>query len=82
MRNIYLLTIALLTLPMSACTTLSEEDRALLCNACLVATEAQQTSQQALKAAEQASRQAVLAAEDAQRASKKADRIFRQSQKK
>jgi len=76
-------------LALGACTTLSDQDRALLTSASQNAEQAKTTSQQALDAAraaqasansaEQAANQA---AADAKAANEKADRMFRHSLRK
>ena|GEM_PF-4131338 len=62
-------------LALSACTQLSDEDRALL-------TASKQQSAKAAEDAAAARADAALAAKSAQEASEKADRIFRQGNKK
>ncbi len=74
---------------LSACTTLSDQDRALLTSASQNAEQAKQLAQQALTAAQaaQASSQAAQAsaaqaAADAKAANEKADRMFQRGLRK
>lgn len=74
---------------LGACTTLSEQDRALLTSASQNAEAAKQqaaqanaTAQQALQAAQAAQSSAAAAASDAKSANEKADRIFQRSLRK
>ena len=74
---------------LAACTTLSDQDRALLTSASQNAQAAQQqaaqanaTAQQALQAAQAAQASAASAAADAKAAKEEADRIYSRSLRK
>lgn len=69
-------------LALGACTTLSDQDRALLTSASQNAEQAKTTSQQALDAARAAQASAQKAEEEAAAANEKADRMFRHSLRK
>jgi hypothetical protein len=65
-----------------ACTTLSDQDRALLTAASQNADQAKQQAAQALAAAQAAQATANQAAADAKAANEKADRMFQKSLRK
>lgn len=65
-----------------ACTTLSEQDRALLTSTSQNAEAAKATAQRALDAARAAQASAAQAATDAKAAKEKADRTFQRSLRK
>ena len=67
---------------LGACTTLSEQDRALLTSASQNADQAKQIAQQALAASQAAQASAAQAAADAKAANEKADRIFQRGLRK
>ncbi len=67
---------------LGACTTLSDQDRALLAAASQNAEQAKTLAQQALEAARAAQATANNAAAEAKAASDKADRMFRRSLRK
>jgi len=67
---------------LGACTTLSDQDRALLTAASQNAEAAKQQAAQALQAAQAAQASAATAAADAQAANEKADRMFQRSLRK
>jgi hypothetical protein len=67
---------------LGACTTLSDQDRALLTAASQNAEQAKQQSAQALAAAQSAQASAAQAAADAKSANEKADRMFQRSLRK
>ena len=67
---------------LGACTTLSDQDRALLTAASANAEAAKQQAAQALAAAQAAQASAAQAAADAKAANEKADRIFQRSLRK
>jgi len=67
---------------LAACTTLSDQDRALVTAASQNAQAAQQTAQQALQAAQAAQANAASAAADARAAKEEADRIYSRSLRK
>ncbi len=69
-------------LALGACTTLSDQDRALLTSASQNAEQAKTTSQQALDASRAAQASAQKAEEEAAAANEKADRMFRHSLRK
>ena len=69
-------------LVLGACTTLSDQDRALLTSASQNAEQAKQQSAQALAAAQAAQASAAQAAADAKSANEKADRMFQRSLRK
>jgi hypothetical protein len=77
-RTLPLLAFVILT----GCAQLSSEDKALLNDTRNMAMEAKNQSALAAQAAEQAQQSAAQSAAAAKAASEKADRIFRQSQKK
>ena len=79
-RNALLALVPLLAV--GACTTLSDQDRALITAANQNADQAKQQSAQALAAAQAAQASAAQAAVDAQAANEKADRIFQHSLRK
>jgi hypothetical protein len=66
----------------SACTTLSNEDRSLIDSIKATSETAKYDSQRALRAAEIAVENAMEAKEDAAHSAEKAERIFKQSQRK
>jgi hypothetical protein len=66
-------------LALGACTTLSDQDRALLTSASANAEAAKQQSAQALAASQAAQASAAAAAADAKAANEKADRMFQRS---
>ncbi len=65
-----------------ACTTLSDQDRALLTSASQNAEQGKQIAQQALAASQAAQASAAQAAADAKAANEKADRMFQRNLKK
>ena len=67
---------------LGACTTLSEQDRALLTSASQNAEQAKQIAQQALAASQAAQASAAQAAADAKSANEKADRMFQRGLRK
>ena len=67
---------------LAACTTLSDQDRALLTSASQNADQAKQMAQQALAASQSAQASAAQAAADAKAANEKADRIFQRGLRK
>lgn len=67
---------------LGACTTLSEQDRALLTSANQNAEQAKQIAQQALAASQAAQASAAQAAADAKSANEKADRVFQRTLRK
>lgn len=67
---------------LGACTTLSDQDRALLTAASQNADQAKQIAQQALTAAQAAQASAAQAAADAKAANEKADRMFQRGLRK
>ena len=67
---------------LGACTTLSDQDRALLTSASQNADQARQIAQQALTASQAAQASAAQAAADANAANQKADRIFQRGLRK
>jgi Tfp pilus assembly protein PilV len=69
-------------LAVGACTTLSDQDRAMITAANQNADQAKQQSAQALAAAQAAQASAAQAAADAKSANEKADRIFQHSLRK
>jgi hypothetical protein len=84
-----LASIGFMVAALAACTTLSDQDRALLTSASQNAADAKQeaaqanaTAQQALAAAQAAQASAAAAAADAKAANEKADRIFSRSLRK
>ena len=79
-RNALLALVPLLAV--GACTTLSDQDRALITAANQNADQAKQQSAQALAAAQAAQASAAQAAADAKAANEKADRIFQHSLRK
>jgi hypothetical protein len=79
-RNALLALVPLLAV--GACTTLSDQDRALITAANQNADQAKQQSAQALAAAQAAQASAAQAAADAKAANEKADRIFQRSLRK
>jgi len=79
-RTMMLVLVPLVAL--GACTTLSDQDRALLTAASANAEAAKQQSAQALAAAQAAQASAAQAAADAKAANEKADRIFQRSLRK
>jgi hypothetical protein len=85
-ENMKLVRTALLALvpllAVGACTTLSDQDRALITAANQNADQAKQQSAQALAAAQAAQASAAQAAADAKAANEKADRIFQRSLRK
>jgi len=83
MRTVRTAMLALVPLvALGACTTLSDQDRALLTAASANADAAKQQSAQALAAAQAAQASAAQAAADAKAANEKADRIFQRSLRK
>lgn len=83
MRSIKQVLIALTAVAaLGACTTLSEQDRALLTSASQNADQAKQIAQQALTAAQASQASAAKAAADAKAANEKADRIFQRGLRK
>jgi hypothetical protein len=80
MRNALLAFVPLMAV--GACTTLSDQDRALLNAASQNATEAKQQAAEALSIAKQAQASAQQAAAEAKAADEKADRIFQRSLRK
>ena len=83
MRSIsrFLLTSAVVV-ALGACTTLSEQDRALITSASQNADQAKQIAQQALAASQASQASAAKAAADAKAANEKADRIFQRGLRK
>jgi len=79
-RNVLLATVAVAAL--GACTTLSEQDRALLTSANQNSEQAKQIAQQSLTASQAAQASAAQAAADAKAANEKADRIFQRGLRK
>jgi hypothetical protein len=76
-------TLALLpVLAVVGCTSLSDQDRALLTAASQNAEQAKQQSAQALTASQAAQASATQAAADAKAANEKADRMFQRSLRK
>ena len=67
---------------LGACTTLSEQDRALISSASQNAEQAKQIAQQALTASQAAQASAAQAAADARAANEKADRMFQRGLRK
>lgn len=67
---------------LAACTTLSDQDRALLTSASQNADQAKQMAQQALTASQAAQASSAQAAADAKAANEKADRIFQRGLRK
>ncbi len=67
---------------LGACTTLSDQDRALLTSASQNAEQAKQIAQQALTASQAAQASAAQAAADAKAANEKADRMFQRGLRK
>jgi len=67
---------------LAACTTLSDQDRALLTSASQNADQAKQMAQQALSASQAAQASAAQAAADAKAANEKADRMFQRGLRK
>ncbi|MDD5586661.1 MAG: hypothetical protein PHY92_06880 [Alphaproteobacteria bacterium] len=67
---------------LTGCAQLSAEDKALLNDTRNMAMEAKNQSAMAAQAAQQAQQSAAQSAAAAQASAEKADRIFRQSQKK
>lgn len=65
-----------------ACTTLSDQDRALLDSASKNAADAKALAQQALDASRAAQQSAAQASADAKAANEKADRMFQRSLRK
>jgi hypothetical protein len=90
MRQLTKLAMPLVALiSLGACTTLSEQDRALIAaasqNAAAAKQQAEQanaTAQQALQASQAAQASAAAAAADAKSANEKADRMFQRSLRK
>lgn len=90
MRNITILIVALISMmALGACTSLSDQDRAMLSSASQNAEAAKQqaaqanaTAQQALQASQTAQASAAAAANDAKGANEKADRMFQRSLRK
>jgi F0F1-type ATP synthase membrane subunit b/b' len=90
MRNMRMLIVALVAMmALGACTSLSDQDRALLSSASQNAEAAKQqaaqanaTAQQALQASQTAQASATAAAADAKAASEKTDRMFQRSLRK
>ena len=80
MRRVLLALCPLIAL--GACTTLSDQDRALLTSASQNAEQAKQQSAQALAAAQAAQASAAQGAADAKSANEKADRMFQRSLRK
>lgn len=76
-RRIVLVLVALVAL--GACTTLSEQDRALLTSASQNAQAAKAAAQQALDAAHAAQASAAQVAADAQAANEQTDRLLQHS---
>lgn len=67
---------------LGACTTLSDQDRALLTSTSQNADQAKQIAQQALAASQAAQASTAQAAADAKAANEKADRIFQRGLRK
>lgn len=83
MRQMRMLLIALApVMVLGACTSLSDQDRALLTTTSQNAEAAKQQAAQALQASQAAQVSAAAAAADAKAANEKADRMFQRSLRK
>lgn len=82
MRSTKIILAALTVLALGACTTLSDQDRALLTSASQNAEAAKQQATQANATAQQALQAAQGAQNDAKAANEKADRMFQRSLRK